>query len=347
MLERNVYEHYYLFSDERFIVGQYEAFLAGDSLYLVVPAENSAHLPLEEMLRMVHFLQQQGEKGVPELVFTNKKQERAYIDGQEALLFKIPNDCNERGEIESRERIARLGFELATFHERGQNYTSGQGEHLLYQQWKDSWIMRLEQLERWYTRLLKSKGIQEFDEAFIMTFPYYLGMTENAIQYVTDCELDEPNWAYDEPTIAHVSFHDRSWLFMNEASEPLKLPTQMIVDVPSRDIAEYMRDVLLNEESPEEKIPSFIYDYEQVRPLDRRSWRKIYARLLFPLHYFETVEGFYASQLEVSKQFYAKRFFHLLGEEGKHEQFFQRYFHSLQSMRSDLGGLTVDWHRYQ
>jgi len=344
MLERNVYEHYYLFSDERFMVGPFEAFIANDSCYLVIPAEKLAHIPFQEMTRMTYYLQQQGEKGVPELVFTNKKQERAYIDGQEALLFKIPRACSERGNIESADVISRLGYELAKFHERGQDYPSGQGEHLLYQEWKDSWIKRLEQLEHWYSRLLKLKGIQEFDEAFIVTFPYYLGMTENAIQYLADCELDEANWSYDKPTIAHVNFHERSWLFMNETGEPLKLPTQLIVDVPSRDIAEYIRDTLVHERKPIERIDQFIYNYEQIRPLDRRSWRKIYARLLFPLHYFETVEGFYASQLEASKQFYADRFFHLLNDEGKYEQFLRHYFHSLQSVRSDLVGLTVDWH---
>ena len=75
-----------------------------------------------------------------------------------------------------------------------------------------------------------------FDRLFIESFPYYLGVAENAIQYVVDTEMDDTPQLTDAATICQERFTPLLW----HQTKRLKLPFDWVYDRPSRDIAEWM-----------------------------------------------------------------------------------------------------------
>ncbi len=84
----------------------------------------------------------------------------------------------------------------------------------------------------------------EVDEQFVETFPYYLGVAENAVQYVMDTQLDEAPMRGDMPTICHEQFTPETW-------EMGKIPTDWVFDHASRDVAEWIRKQWLTKQSDE------------------------------------------------------------------------------------------------
>ncbi len=76
----------------------------------------------------------------------------------------------------------------------------------------------------------------------------------------------------------------------------------------------------------------FLQEYEQVTPLSSFSKRLFYSRLLFPLHFFETVESYYISH-DSEKQYYEERLDYILADCTRYEQFLQTC-HNMMNVRS-------------
>ena len=53
----------------------------------------------------------------------------------------------------------------------------------------------------------------------------------------------------------------------------------------------------------EQTIVQFVTDYERNYSLSSFGWRLLFARLLFPPHYFETVERYYQTGNEEQKAY--------------------------------------------
>lgn len=163
----------------------------------------------------------------------------------------------------------------------------------------------------------------------IEAFPYYSGLAENAIQYLVDTELDDNPGAEDSGTICHQRMERDTW----SEESLIRIPGDWVFDHAARDIAEYMRstylyhrDDLLNEGF------LFLQEYEQVTPLSSFSKRLFYSRLLFPLHFFETVESYYISH-DSEKQFYEEQLDYILADCTRYEQFLQTC-HDMMNVRS-------------
>lgn len=109
--------------------------------------------------------------------------------------------------------------------------------------------------------------------------PYLSGISENAIQYMQESEYESRFHETDQGTITFRRYHgqfSRHHLWL----------TDFAYDHPARDLAEFIRNQLLQTEDPMDGIQAFLEDYQQVRPLSVFSWRLLYARLLFPIHFF-------------------------------------------------------------
>ncbi|WP_078429987.1 spore coat putative kinase YutH [Alkalihalobacterium alkalinitrilicum] len=341
MFERNIYDHYQLYCEERFMLGDYEGFMANQDYYVFVPIDRTAGQSIQDMMLMTEHLKTTGERVVAEVFPTVQKQSVALIDGVDGYLLKLPNRSEEwRGEEEE-----SLGHALAFFHYKGANIQSGRHSTSNYfGQWKFIWEKRLTQLEQWYQKMLQQLPQTEIDDAFIMSFPYYMGLTENAIQYVADSDIDEPYRANEQSVICHHCFMENTWVSSPGVSKSLvKLPTDFIIDHPSRDVAELIRHEFYSEDYSEEKIVSFIYDYESVKPLTAYAWRMVYARLLFPLKYFETLENYYGTQLRNERLFYGEQFLDLLDQEQRNQTFLSHFHELVGNSEMIIGVPKVDW----
>ncbi len=325
------------------MLGDFEGFEAKQEYYVFVPIQFTAGQTIQDMVLMSEHLKTNGEQSIAEVIPTIRNQSIALVDGVEGFLFKLPSGQNEwRGEGEG------IGRTLAFFHHKGSRIQSVRHSTTnYYGHWKLIWEKRLTQLEQWYQRMLQQLPQTEVDEAFVMSFPYYMGLTENAIQYVADSDIDEPYRANEQPVICHNSFRENSWLSSpNTPDSLIKLPSNFIIDHPSRDVAEWIRSEFHGEEFSEENIVSFIYDYESVTPLSSYAWRMIYARLLFPLNYFETLENYYGTQLKEERMYYGETFFNLIDREQRNQKFLTEFYDLMENSQMVARVPRVDWLHY-
>lgn len=292
MLERNLYDQYKLYCEERFSIGPYECIRANNQAYIILP-KDELQSEEQQMIAFSTYMRTAGDESVLELVPNRSNQPSALIDGLEVYLFKLPDWGNDRGiRIQS---TWDLGGQLHAWHATGQQ---GQAnwDNAVLGQWPTLWATRLEQLEDWY-QSISSQGPKTLtDEAFLYTYPYFMGLTENAIQYAVDTRLDVPMEATDVGTICHRRFNESSWLRLSENGQIVKPPTTFLFDHRARDLAEWVRDKR-DDTRGNEEILSFLGGYEELQTLSPYSWQLMFSRLLFPLHYFETIENYYRAQI--------------------------------------------------
>ena len=69
----------------------------------------------------------------------------------------------------------------------------------------------------------------------------------------------------------------------------MKNPFDWVFDHASRDLAEWVRDYYIQHiHTYQRGVVQFFQEYQSIERLSSFSIRLLYARLLFPIHYFET-----------------------------------------------------------
>lgn len=316
LFERNIFDEYKLYCEQRFKLGEYEGFVAGGRGFLVVSIEQVEDRELNEIIKMASHLYSQGDQTVGTVLPTRTNQAVSFIDGQNSVLFQLPL-------LETRRKKTPLGRELAELHRRGRSYQVSNAQK---EGWKDFWMYRLSQLDQLYERLAKEQKKNRFDKAFMTSFPYYLGLTENAIQYIVDSDIDlglADN--FEQKTICHFRFTNDTWLQLNENNIRFKNPIDLVYDYPSRDLAEWIRFTSKTSSQPFQKINKFLDDYGKDEEISPRTWRFIYARLLFPVHYFQVVEGYYRATDAEERDNYEGQLYDIFLNEEKNESFLRQF----------------------
>ncbi|MGA9287852.1 MAG: hypothetical protein WBV93_05825 [Anaerobacillus sp.] len=230
------------------------------------------------------------------------------------------------------------GSRLALFHRKAGNFLTAYNELPEIQPWQLRWQYRMDQLAS-FREELKNQGqpLREFDEWFIETFPYYSGVSENAIQYIVDCGIDTGLNPFQTRTLAfnrYTSMYQRT-------SEGI-FPNDLILDHPARDLAEWIRNELFESGTNFENIRNFLWDYHERRTLNQMDWNLLYARLLFPLPYVETVEHYYSDGNLKEKERSLAHIQRFVRTEGEREEIYRVLFKELMG---DYGGQMrrIDW----
>ena len=287
---------------DRFIVR------SGDDIYVAVPT-NEKESDMQQLYYMAMYMRAQGDETIATLLPTKTGRLIGMLQGEQVSVWKIEN----------RMQMGDIAQQLALFHRRGRTYPYAVSSRSRFGQWGELWGQRIDQLEQFWQLQVESPKKNDVDRRFIETFPYYLGFTENAIQYVVDTQLDEVPMRSDMPTICHEQFSQQTW-------EAGKIPTDWVFDHASRDVAEWIRKQWLTARS-DEAIVRFLQTYEHSQSLSRFAWRMIYARLLFPLHYFQAIENYYGSEGDM-RQSYAQQLRQVFDEMETYEQKL-RHFHDM------------------
>ncbi|OLS35186.1 spore coat protein YutH [Alkalihalophilus pseudofirmus] len=344
MFERNVYDQYGLYCDSRFALGDFEGFEAGGNSYVFFPKEDCASKE-QEMLDYAEYYRSIGDASMLTLQKTKSNGNVGLIDGQEVYLFAMPEP--ERNGGLHLESSYDIGGHLATIHYYGKQMPQMRKSHDYFGQWHKLWEKRLEQLEGWYQQISYEQPRSYVDEAFLYSYPYYMGLTENAIQYAVDARLDDPTHDKEQGTVCHRRFTDQTWLVTSTRGGIIKRPTEFVYDHPCRDIAEWIRqkryDQALSRNNNWEDVHSFIEGYEQYEPLSTYAWRLTYARLLFPVHYFESIENYYRAQINEDKQEHGQVFFSLIEQEGENEQFLKQFSEMIRIPKTSSRTPNVEW----
>lgn len=232
------------------------------------------------------------------------------------------------------------GYELADFHYRGKFITEPIVKINRTGLWKILWERRLKQVEKVWNERMSQLPESDFERSFLESFPYFMGLTENAIQYLTDTEIDDKPQLVDGGTVCHERFTVKTW----GKNDVVKDPFDWVFDHRSRDLAEWIRSsYFLNTENMVQELYPFLAGYNALDPLSSFAWRLLYARLIFPLPYFECVENYYlATSIREKKQ--EEALFHeLLGQTDTYEQLLKYFFEMAQVPTDQLQIPSLDW----
>ncbi|TDL78676.1 spore coat protein YutH [Peribacillus frigoritolerans] len=321
LVEKLIREQYGLRVAETFRVGNYDAFSYHQHVYLIVPLSHIDDEELYELYNMSQFLLERGDPFVA--VFLLTKQGNLYIEWE-----KRKYGILKTAYVQS-ERVYQVGRELARFHQKARSYPYQVSKISRIGQWKVLWEKRTDQLEGFWRGKISSQPLDSFEKMFAESFPYYMGLAENAIQYLVDTELDDEPQPIDSATVCHHRFYSDTW----RSSGLVKIPTDWVFDHCSRDIAEYLRNQFFDQpEILRQDGFLLLEDYDRTTPLSSFSWRLIYSRLLLPIHYFECIEDYYLSS-ETDKPYYEAKLSEMLKNSSKYEGFLKSYAQLL-SMRT-------------
>ncbi|WP_100332163.1 spore coat putative kinase YutH [Bacillus xiapuensis] len=244
-------------------------------LYTIVDVTNKEPQYLYELHQMSQHIIRQGDRKVA-----------AFVPAAGGH-FLVTEEEKDYAVLVSKPRTSRYSFSASSlfkFHSRGKTLPLEIKKASEFAQWKNIWEKQLETLEKSVSKMMEKQPDEPFASLVIESYPYYMGMAENAIQYVADTEMDARPESSDYGTICHKSFRPQVW----EKAPIMRNPFDWAYDHRVRDVSEWLRSsywegTLLYRS----RFESFLHEYQQAEPFSAFSWRMIYARLLFPQHYFD------------------------------------------------------------
>lgn len=287
MIEEIIHENYGIHVEREEHLGRFPSFRSQNMLYSIIPLEKLEQEELVERLKMSEHLLEQGDRYVSTFIMANHQSYISEADGQMFLLLG--------NHAVAQSSDLTLGRELSIFHARARSIDYPIKTCSRIGNWKVLWEQRIDQLEKLWREKLQTHPNNQFERYFVETFSYYMALGENAIQYVVDTEIDDNPGELDAGTVCYERFADNTW----SGTYCIKNPFDWIFDHGSRDIAEWARlHYFSNPQTYQPGLRQFVNDYQSVQPLTSFYCRLLYARLIFPIHYFETIEGYYSNPSE-------------------------------------------------
>lgn len=143
--------------------------------------------------------------------------------------------------------------------------------------WNRTWIKRIDYMENILNHL-ESKL-----EKLFPTFYYFLGLGENAIQYVS-YTLEELKPSYQDKMV--ISHHR---IDAKENVSSLYKSLSLVLDHPSRDISEYLKSLFFENEYDFLEIEEFINSLN----FSQYGYSLLFGRLLYPSFFFDLWEMIY------------------------------------------------------
>ncbi|MGY3717997.1 spore coat putative kinase YutH [Sutcliffiella cohnii] len=333
-MKHAIYDQYGIRMERKISFRYYDAFWANRVLYVVIPVSHLEEDELKELQALSEFMIHR-QKDIYVSSFVKNKQNEfcCEIEGKNIAIFRIPYQ-NEAT------RNLPLGSDLATFHARSRSYPARVTAINRIGQWKSLWEKRIDQMESYYYQKVRSNPTDLFDQLFVESFPYYLGLAENAIQYLVDAEMDDRPQPIDAAAICHQRFSTNTW----QQQQYAKLPIDWVMDHASRDLAEWIRaKCMTSTRSIPNTVQHFIREYESVARLSSFSWRLLYARLIFPIHYLECIENYYTVGHTGNKRAHEDHLKEVLNRSDYYEQFLHSFFDISKVPTRALKIPVLDW----
>jgi len=334
MLQKMLENQYGVTVEEYVKLDVYEALRGNGWLYLISKPAGKAEEDISELEKIAEHLRNYGDQNVP--IFLQSKEGSLITTWEQNQYCVLANRQMEE------QRKIKLGRKLARFHERGRRVPFQIERASRIGQWKTLWEKRLEQMERVWNGLLFQSPEDEFERMFVDSFPYYLGLTENAIQYLVDTEIDDEPNETDSGTVCHDRFTSKTWGPYDKYM--IKNPFDWVFDHRSRDLAEWTRErYFRNIQTYQVELRNFYEDYQSIAPLSSFSWRLLYSRLVFPLHYFDCIESYYITRSEQEKKVLEERLSKILRQASDYERFLAEFYPISGAPIKQLHLPPLDW----
>ncbi|MDP4085644.1 MAG: spore coat protein YutH [Bacillota bacterium] len=315
MLRKMLENVYGVTVQEQVKLDSYDALRGNGWFYLIAKPGSRAEEEIQELEKIAQHLKRYGDPHVPVFLPTKEGKLLTNWENNQYCVLAHPQTNKKTNQ--------KLGRKLAKFHERGRNIPFQIERSNRIGQWKDLWVKRLEQMEKVWSELLFQTPDDDFEKMFIESFPYYMGLTENAIQYLVDTEIDAEPVETDGGTVCHERFSRNSW----GVDFTIKNPFDWVFDHRSRDLAEWTRErYFRNSQTYHMELKRFFDEYQSVAPLSPFSWRLLYSRILFPLHYFDCVERYYITQSEQEEKLLEDQLSKIIRQSNEYERFLSGFY---------------------
>jgi len=313
-------DFYQLEPQERITAGGRKGLLSGNALYFQMRADHMESVQMEQAV-LAYYLKENGYHHTAVPIKNIKDEWFTTFHHHNYLVYQVEN---------RKMRAESPGGSLAHFHQVGSAYGFQPQSISSYGDWKKLWTEKVNVFEELMDQRTASKNIHPL---LLDTFPYIIGMSENAIQYLRETEETETRFSeVDQGTICFLRFRDQ---FEGE----VLWPDELCYDHPSRDIAEFIRAGFLRGAS-DEVLYEFIRDYQAVRPLSLFSWRLIYSRLLFPAHLLDVLEAFFQTD---DKDTAADELSALIKRQSDYETRLAGFYEKMGLSKEHTQLLEVDW----
>ncbi|HZG72510.1 MAG TPA: spore coat protein YutH [Chondromyces sp.] len=290
-------------------------YVSEGSLYTIIEATKMEQKWLAELHNMAEHLIKEGDKRASRFIPSTEGRFLVNEEKKDYVVLK--------NQYKPASRSQTLGRRLARFHHRGRSIPVDLEETSRIGKWKELWGKRLDQLEEKVMQIIQNYPDEPIETLLIDAFPYYMGLAENAIQYLVDTELDEKPQIRDAGTICHERFTNETW----NSTYGIREPFDWVFDHASRDVAEWIRDAYWDRSLLyHSNMQNFLGQYQSLQPLSAFSWRLIYARLLFPLHFFENVENYYLTSSIQKKKMIEERLERMVKDTESYEKFLASFY---------------------
>ncbi|WP_042142976.1 hypothetical protein [Paucisalibacillus sp. EB02] len=271
--------NYNIHATERVRINGREGFRDNDYYYFIISSSNKEMIHLEQAA-LAYYLAEIGYNHTAIPIPTMGNKWFVEKDKNHYMVFRVSAIQNDNQQSH--------GKRLAEFHNRSATYSYEPKEISSYGLWKDLWIKKLTAFEQ-KIKYESTSHKNKYYRLLVDIFPYIIGLSENAIQYLQESETDKRFHQSDQGVFAFLRYE-------NHLFNPVIWTDNLVYDHPTRDLAEYIRYQFLNEDFNRKELSSFINEYQEVRPLSIFSWRLLYARLVYPIHLFDLIEDSFSGQ---------------------------------------------------
>lgn len=332
MLQKLLKKHYGIEAIESMPIGHYHSCKKDNQRYILIPVNHVNEEELTELDQIANHLQKNGDRSVSSFLHTKENSRILALESEKYCVLT----CHQTPLRTS----DRMGRKLAKFHFRGRSISFPVQKISRIGQWKNLWEKRIDQMEKVWNSMLYQHPENEFDRMFLESFPYYMAIGENAIQYLVDTELDDDPKAIDNGTVCHDRFTIHTW----GEEFWLRNPFDWVFDHCSRDLAEWTRERYFhNYRTHQPDIQNFYRDYQSIEPLSSFAWRLLYARILFPLHYMECIEDYYSTTSEQQQRLLTERLESYLQHSSDHRKFLHDFYQLTEVPVRKFQIPVIDW----
>lgn len=268
-------EYYSIHAEDKIFYDGLRGYSQDNTISFIMPVVNKEPVLMEQTV-LAYFLRENGFYHIAVPIRNKENEWFTMWEGQNCMVLWT--------EQLQQDYSLSVGERLAYFHEVGSTYPYEPQKISSYGNWRQLWISKLTLHEEKSLQL--SENFPSAYHSYILDlFPYIIGISENAIQYVQETNDEHRFHTGDGGTIAFQRYRE-------QLEQPILWTQELCYDHPARDIAEMLRIMFL-QSVKEEDIIRFLKDYESVRPLSIFSWRLVYARLIYPIHLFDALDRLY------------------------------------------------------
>jgi spore coat protein YutH len=91
------------------------------------------------------------------------------------------------------------------------------------------------------------------------------------------------------------------------------------------------------------ELKRFFEEYQSISPLSPFTWRLLYSRIIFPLHYFECIESYYITTSEQDKKVLEEKLMRILRQSGEYERFLASFYQITDAPIKQLNLPLLEW----